>query len=194
LGKDFDSKKIRKELEKDLDKKRFEHTLGVAYTAMNLASIYGEDIRKAELAGLLHDCAKCIDNDKKIDICNKNKVHLTDFEIANPFLIHAKLGSFIAEDKYDVDDADILNAIKYHTTGRPNMSLLEKIVYVADYIEPHRKPLPNLTEARQMAFKDLDSALVLILKSVLDYLEYEEHEIDDTTRETYEFYVKASEV
>lgn len=185
-----DIKKIRKRMERILDAKRFEHTLGVAYTAANLAMCYQVDINKAQTAGLLHDCAKCIDNDKKISICEKHNIQINEIERQNPFLLHAKVGSYIAMTKFNIHDQDVINAILNHTTGRPDMSLLEKIIYVADYIEPCRKQAPNLTEVRQLAFRDLDRALLRILEDTLHYLHNIDSAIDPMTQKTYDFYVE----
>lgn len=181
-------KKIRKTLEKILDEKRFEHTLGVAYTASALAMRYDGNVKKAEIAGLLHDCAKCIDNDKKLSMCQKYNININEFEKKNPFLLHAKLGSFLAMKKFNVNDKDVINAILNHTTGRPEMSLLEKILYVADYIEPNRVQAPNLKEIRKLAFVDLDQAVFEILKDTLCYLESVEDAVDPMTQRTYEYY------
>ena len=186
--KALDLHKIRKQLGKVLDSKRFEHTQGVAYTSAALAMRYGEDVQKAELAGLLHDCAKCMDNEKKIHICKKNDITISEAEFRNPFLLHAKVGGHLAKTKYKVDDEDIINAIIYHTTGRPGMSLLEKIVYIADYIEPGREQAPNLDEVRKLSFQDLDEALLQILEDILVHLKESKKEIDPMTQMTYEFY------
>lgn len=186
--KEADLKKIRKAMEKNLDPKRYEHTLAVAYTASSLAMKYGEDTDKAILAGMLHDCAKCLTNDKKISICEKNHIMISEAEMRNPFLLHAKVGSFLAMDKYEVSDQDVLNAILHHTTGRPGMSLLEKIIYIADYIEPGRKQAPNLELIRKTAFEHLDKALLMILEDTLAYLQSGKNEIDHMTQLTYEYY------
>lgn len=180
---------IQKSLEKTLDDKRYIHSLGVEYTAASLAMCYGEDIVKAELAGLLHDCAKCIDDRKKILICEKNNICMSDLERRNPFLLHAKVGSFIAMSTYSIQDSDIINAILNHTTGRPGMSLLEKIIFVSDYIEPSRKKAPNLPKIRKMAFNDLNKTIVLILADTLRYLKDIECEIDPMTQKSYEYYL-----
>ena len=180
--------KIKKQLSKILDEKRYEHTLGVAYTAASLAMRYNADIKKAETAGLLHDCAKCMENDKKLNICEKHKIEISEAEMKNPFLLHAKVGAYVARKKYDIKDEDILNAIRYHTTGRPAMSLLEKIVYIADYIEPGRNHASNLDEVRTLAFQDLDSALIVILNDILIHLNKSEKEIDPMTQECYNYY------
>ncbi|MBO4377141.1 MAG: bis(5'-nucleosyl)-tetraphosphatase (symmetrical) YqeK [Lachnospiraceae bacterium] len=188
MAKSTEPRKIRNRLEKILDKKRFEHTLGVAYTAMNMASIFGEDIKKAELAGLLHDCAKGMSDEELLEFCKKFNITVTEFEKKNAFLLHAKVGSFIAASKYEISDKDILNAILNHTTGRPGMSNLEKIVFIADYIEPGRKTIPGLDEARKLAFTDLDKAMVFILENILGYLKSKNSEIDEKTVITYKYY------
>lgn len=180
--------KIEKELKKELDDDRYEHTLGVAYTAACLAMRYGEKTERAYLAGLLHDCAKCVDNKKKLSMCEKNNISVTEFERENPFLLHAKLGSYLAEEKYGVTDEGILSAIRWHTTGRANMSLLEKIIYAADYIEPNRKKQPNLEEVRAICFTDLDSGVRRILRDTLLYLEANKP-IDPVTQEAYDYYM-----
>jgi predicted HD superfamily hydrolase involved in NAD metabolism len=181
-------KKLRKAMKKAQDGKRFEHTLGVAYTSAALAMCYGEDIAKAQTAGMLHDCAKCLSDEKRLSICQKYGIPMTEVEKRNPFLLHAKAGSYLAEKKYGITDRDILNAIQYHTTGRPDMSLLEKIVFVADYIEPGRKQAPNLPEIRKLAFTDLDRAMVRILEETVRYLEKGGGEMDPATQETLLYY------
>ena len=115
--------KLRKEMEKALEPKRYEHTLSVAYTAANLAAIHGVDIDKALIAGMLHDCAKCLSHKKQMSVCEKNHISLTEMETEeNSPLLHAKAGSALARQEYRITDVDILNAIRYHTTGRPGMS------------------------------------------------------------------------
>lgn len=188
--KSYSGRKIRKLIEKTLDPKRFEHTLGVSYTAAALAMRYEENVNKAEIAGLLHDCAKCIDNDKKISMCLKYNISITDTEYKNPFLLHAKLGSFLAMKKYGINDREIINSILNHTTGRPDMSLLEKIIFVADYIEPNRSQAPNLNLIRRIAFEDINKALLMILEDTLKYLQTMPCEIDPMTQKTYEYYKK----
>ncbi|MBQ7934640.1 MAG: bis(5'-nucleosyl)-tetraphosphatase (symmetrical) YqeK [Lachnospiraceae bacterium] len=190
--KTVDLKKIRKAMEKQQDAKRYEHTLGVAYTATALAMKYGVSLKDAQLAGLLHDCAKCLSDKKKLSICEKHGLPVSEVEMRNPFLLHAKVGGFLARKEYLVQDEDIINAILYHTTGRPDMSTIEKIIFIADYIEPGRKEAPNLTQLRQMAFEDLDSTLIGILKDTLAYLEKKGGEMDPMTRNTYEYYCKES--
>ena len=111
-------------------------------------------------------------------------------ERKNPGLLHAKLGAYIAKTKYDIKDQEIVDAIAYHTTGRPAMTLLDKIVYIADYLEPNRNMAPNLTEVRKLAFEDINECLYLILKDSLAYLETKSEVIDPMTEQTYYYYKK----
>lgn len=180
--------KLEKQLKKKMDDDRYTHTLGVAYTSACLAMRYGYSHEKAYLAGLLHDCAKCIDNNKKLELCEKNHIEVNDVEKGNPFLLHAKLGSFLAKAKYEIDDEEILSAIRWHTTGHPGMTMLEKIVFVADYIEPNRKKQPNLDEVRALCFQDLDKGVKKILSDTLDYLHSKKDPIDEMTQQTYDYY------
>lgn len=181
---------INSDLKNILDKARYEHTIGVAYTAVCLAMRYEYDLEKAEEAGLLHDCAKCISDEKKLKQCEKHNISLTETEKNNPFLLHAKLGAFYAMHKYGITDKEVINAILLHTTGAPDMSLLEKIIYVADYIEPNRKEAPNLKEIRRIAFEDLDKAVYMISRDTLEYLKAKNVEIDNMTVKAYEYYSK----
>ena len=191
--KNTDLSKIRKAMEKAQDSKRYEHTLGVAYTAAALAMHYGADINNTLIAGFLHDCAKQMSDDKKLHFCEKHNISVTDAELKNPSLLHAKVGSFIAMDTYSVDDVDIINAILNHTTGRPEMSELEKIIFIADYIEPGRKQAPNLAEVRKMAFVDLDKTMLMILGDTLEYLKDSELAVDQKTKRTYDYYLNLCE-
>ncbi len=182
-------KSIKKKIKKVLDKDRYQHTLGVAYTASSLAMRYGIDIDRAFLAGMLHDCAKNIPNDEKFALCKKYKVKLTEVEKEAPYLIHSKLGACLAKEIYKVDDREILDAVRNHTTGRPGMSLLEKIIFTSDYIEPGRTTAPNLAKIRQMAFVDIDEAVIEILYDTLEYLKTKDQIIDPMTQKTYDYYV-----
>ena len=110
-----------------------------------------------------------------------------------PHLLHAKVGAYLAEYEYGVTDEDILNAIRFHTTGKPGMTMLEKIVFIADYIEPNRRMLKGLPRCRALAFENLDMAMYEILKSTLEYLcgQEETEGIDETTRSAYEYYKRS---
>jgi predicted HD superfamily hydrolase involved in NAD metabolism len=180
-------------LEQELNYKRFVHTLAVAGTAASLAMCYGADIEEAEIAGLLHDCAKCLDVRKMQRLCEKAGLEISPYERSSGSLLHSKAGSVLAAEKYGVTDPDLLNAIRYHTTGRPGMSLLEKIIFVADYIEPGRFSAKNLPLVRKMAFADIDEALLKILYDTLVYLNSTGNTVDPMTQKTYDYYKRLDE-
>lgn len=189
-------KKIKKYLKKHLTKDRYQHTLGVAYTAAALAMKYNPDtsnanlVKRAYLAGLLHDCAKCMSDEKRLHICDKNNISYSNMESEHPYLLHGKVGAHIASKKFKIKDEDILQAIIWHTTGRPNMSLLEKIIFIADYIEPSRKPVKELDLIRRLAFEDIDKTMEKILSNTLKYLDGKNAPVDIMTQTTYESYKK----
>lgn len=182
--------RMQERLEDYLNRDRFIHTQGVMYTCTSLAMCHGFDLTKAQVAGLLHDCAKCIPTHKKLKICKKNNIKLSKYEEENEALLHAKVGVYIARKKYDVRDPEILSAIRFHTTGKPDMTMLEKIVYIADYIEPGRFKAKNLPEVREMAFRDLDETMYIILRDTLNYLNGTDDSLDPMTAKACEFYME----
>ena len=186
--KSYNLKKMQKKVKKYMDEDRYTHTVGVMYMCAALAMAHGEDLLRAQVAGLLHDCAKCMPNDKKLKICEKNEIEISEAERENPFLLHAKLGAYLADKKYGVDEKEILDAIRYHTTGKPQMNRLEKIVYIADYIEPMRSKALNLPFIRKMAFQDLDETMYLILHDTLEYLSKQAEVLDPMTKMAYDYY------
>ena len=179
---------IRQKLQKQQDPIRFEHTVGVMYTAASLAMRYDADMESALIAGLLHDCAKGFSREKKLEMCAAYGLPVSEAEKQNPGLLHAKLGAYLAKNEYHIQDEAILDAITWHTTGRPEMTLLDKIIYIADYIEPNRNQAPNLKHLRQLAFTDLDECLYQILEASLVYLKSRDEVIDPMTEKTYLYY------
>ena len=180
---------IKADLKEKLPKKRYEHTLGVAYTAAALAMCYGEDILKAELAGILHDVAKA---KKSFELKDDMKGYIDPYTdgdyvdlIANkaPQILHAVYAPYLAKKDYKIEDKDILSAIRWHTTGKKDMTMLEKIVFVADYIEPNRKKLPDLDRIRTLSFHDISEAVKVIAKSTIEYLGSQGMYIDKFTYE-----------
>ncbi len=167
---------------------RYEHTLGVEYTAACMAMRYGEDLTRTRIAALLHDCAKCLPAQDQLDQCLAYGIPVSPVERDNPNLLHAKLGAWYAREKYGIEDQEILSAIYYHTTGKPGMTLLEKIIYVADYLEPNRNKASNLDQVRAELFLDLDQCLLTILESTVDYLNSRSLSIDPMTEETCNYY------
>ena len=181
---------IREKLKASLKPGRYEHSLSVSFTCMALAMRYGYDLDKAELAGLLHDCAKCYDNNSIIAACRNSGMELTEGELQAPSIIHSRLGARMAEEKFGVNDPEILSAIACHTTGKPDMSLLDKILYIADYIEPRRYKIKDLPAIRRLAFEDLDQALFQIMEGTLRYLKESGTYADIMTQNAYHYYKK----
>ena len=181
---------IKRDLQQKLKPSRYEHTLGVADTAAKLAAQYGQNPEKAYLTGLLHDCAKYLSDDEMISAALDLNLTLEPVEYRAVQLIHAKVGAEYARIRYKVEDEDILNAIRYHTTGHPGMTALEKIIYIADTIEPSRSFNSELLEKlRKLAFEDLDLALFEILDSTMKHLkEAFSGNISNLTLQTYEYY------
>ncbi len=181
--------KIIARLKTRISEKRFQHSLGVEYTAACMAMVHGADLEKARLAGLLHDCAKGLPTREKLEKARKHGLPVSSYEERNPDMLHGKLGAFYARYKYDVEDKEILDAICCHTTGRANMTMLDKIIFIADYIEPNRNIVRDMDEIRKEAFTDIDRCLVHILKNTLDYLNATTNDIDYMTQVTYDYYV-----
>ena len=179
---------IKKKLKEILSPKRYEHTLGVEYTAATLAMRYGADMDKALMAGLLHDCAKQVPTEEKLEACRHFQLPVSVYEQQNPELLHAKLGAAYARAYYGIEDEEILSAITWHTTGRPGMTLLDKILYVADFMEPNRDQASNLPEVRALAYRDLDACLFRILEDSITYLNSRDIVVDPMTQETYDYY------
>lgn len=176
-------------VKKEIDKPRRIHTEGVAYTAAALAMAHGEDLDRAFLAGLLHDCGKGYPKGKRVEFCTEHGIPVTETERENPGLLHAKIGAYFAETRYGVEDREVLSAITYHTTGRPAMSLLEKIIYTADYIEPNREKQPGLPDLRALAFRDIDGCVFRIAEDTVNYLNASEKKaIDPMSEATYLYY------
>lgn len=182
---------IREELKEELTEKRYIHTLGVQHTAVCLAARYGEDARKAALAGLLHDCAKCLPEETLLKDCRERNLPITEIEERHPYLLHGKLGACYAKERYGITDKEIQDAISCHTTGKPAMSVLEEIIFLADYIEPERRMIPGLEQIRIKAFENLSQAVYLTLENMLNYLTSQEREgqkIDTATKQAYDYY------
>ena len=149
---------ILERLQRTLKPGRFRHTLGVADTAWRLASVAGVDPQRAKLAGLLHDCAKSEDVDAMRRRVAEAVEDTDEAELDAPAVLHAPMGMLLAKEVYGVQDPQILSAIRRHTIGDWRMSAMDKLIFVADYIEPNRKPFPGLEAVRALAEKDIDAA------------------------------------
>jgi len=146
---------MRKKLASELTEKRYVHSLNVADTAVEMARRYGADEEKIYLAGLLHDCGKSYKGNAAREFVKKIGYQPDGIELLQPGLLHGVIGEYLARHEYGVADPEILSAIRWHTTGRAGMSVLEKIIYIADYIEPGRN-FEGIEAMREEAFRDLD--------------------------------------
>ena len=138
--------------------KRIAHVQGTEAEAARLARRWGADEEKARRAAILHDCTKYLDMEEQLQLCAKYGIVLDELEQTAVKLLHAKTGACVARDVYGADD-DIFEAIYWHTTGKADMSLLEKILYIADYMEPNRD-FPGVERLRTLAYQDLDAAVL----------------------------------
>ena len=161
--------KMEYKLKKALDAGRYTHTLGVEKTAREMARAFGEDEEKAALAGLLHDCAKGMTLTQMLKTAKKEPVD--DVMKVSKALMHAVAGMCAAQETYDVRDPEVLGAIRWHTTGRAGMTRLEKIIYLADMIEPNRKPFDGLEALRAACMRDLDEAMHMALRMSLEHVQ-----------------------
>ena len=179
---------LRKTLKRRLPPMRYEHSLSVSFTCMALAMRYGTDLNQAEIAGLLHDCGKRYSDDIILKKCLKHGIPVTPQEEEALSTLHAKYGEWLAKNRYQIQDPEILSAIACHTTGKTGMSTLDKILFIADYIEPRRFKAENLPQMRALAFQDLDRTMYEILKSTLAYLKQKGGVIDPATVEAYQYF------
>ncbi len=160
---------MKNKLRKYLDKERYIHSIEVMRLSVELAERYGEDANKAAVAGLLHDCAKCIPDDKMLDMCVEYNADIDGIMLVEKALIHGPLGERMASHIFDIHDFDVLMAIKYHSTGRKDMTLLEKIIYIADYIEPGRS-FEGIDKIRDMVEINLDKAILMAVDNTIEYI------------------------
>lgn len=156
-------------LKSNLKESRFKHSLSVRDTAVKLAEKYHADVEKAKLAGLVHDCAKNLKADEIVRICSQAGCNLNEVEIYNPQILHGLAGSIVAKNKMGIVDEEVLSAVRFHTTGKKNMTLLEKIIYIADYVEPLRD-FPGVDELRKTVNKNLDEAMLLSFDQTIRYV------------------------
>lgn len=160
---------IKEYVEKTLPNKRMKHTEGVRETALKLAKQYGCDENKVEVAALLHDVGKYLQRDVLVDIIKFDDENKKRILQAEPQVYHGFGSAYLAERDLGIEDTDILNAIKYHTTGRERMSLLEKIIYIADYIEPNRC-FEGVEDIRGLAFRNVDESVFKAMNNTIKYI------------------------
>ena len=160
---------IKEYLKKNLKESRYYHSLGVMDTAVSLAKHYGADAVKARVAGLVHDCAKNMKGDALVKLAKENGYSIDVMYEKSPQLLHGIVGAIIAKTLFGIEDNEVLSAITYHTTGREAMSLLDKIIYIADFIEPSRC-FPGIDVIRSSALVDLDVTLIKCFDESIKYI------------------------
>jgi len=186
-------------LQKYIHHKRYVHIKGVEFTAVAMAMKFGYEsgmrskeaqdfLFRVQIAGLLHDNAKCMTDEEYFSECQRLQIPVSEFEKSHAFILHGKVGAAYLEDRYGIVDDEIASAIAYHTTGKPAMSMMEKIIFIADYIEPSRTKQVDLDLVRALAFTDLDTCVYKIASDTLQYLSGASLDIDEMTKQTMEYY------
>lgn len=160
---------IKKDIRQLLPEKRYKHCLNVESEAVKLARIYGCDVEMTRVAAIAHDYAKAYSREELITKAQDFSIEIDEIQYNSPELLHGPVAAQIIRDKYNMEDQDVLNSISYHTTGRVNMTLFEKIIFIADLIEPGRN-LDGLATIRELALKDMDKALLLACNLTLVYI------------------------
>jgi predicted HD superfamily hydrolase involved in NAD metabolism len=167
LTKVYDS--INENIKVRLSKERYKHTIGVEEEAVKLAQVYGEDMGKARVAAIAHDCLKYVEDYELINMAENYGIAIDEIQLNFPQLLHGPVGAAYCREKFGIDDEDILNSIAYHTTGRKGMSKLEKIIYLSDTIESGRYFL-GINDIRKYAPEDIDRSLILSCNNTLAYV------------------------
>ncbi len=165
----MDREKIKERLEKMVSPQKYIHSLNVMHTAKSLCEALHEDSDRAEIAGLLHDCAKDLPDESILNLCEKYDIEVDDICRVQPKLLHGPLGAALAEDIFKIRDEAILCAISCHTMGKENMSLLDKIVFITDYIEPDRN-FPGVNQIRKIVYTDINKAMIISLERTIKHI------------------------
>lgn len=161
--------KMKELLEASIPGKRFKHSLAVYETALKMAEYFGCDKEKIAIAALLHDCGREVSTKESVIWAREHGFDVDEIEANQPILLHSQIGTYFAKEKYGVDDLEIIDAIRYHTTGINGMSEIAKIVFLADIIEPNRD-YPGVEDLRKVSFKDLDKAMLMAYCNTTKYL------------------------
>ncbi|MBR6647670.1 MAG: bis(5'-nucleosyl)-tetraphosphatase (symmetrical) YqeK [Clostridia bacterium] len=180
-------------LKNTLSERRYIHSIGVMESAVSLAERFGGDIDKARIAGLLHDCAKEVDKDEAVELCDELGIEIDDAKRVQKGLLHADLGAELVKTEYDISDSEIYDAIKYHTMGRENMTMLDKIIYLADFIEPSRRDFEGLTELRKLCMEDLDEAMLFAINLSISFVLNKGKVLHKQTLATRDYFQKLKE-
>ncbi|MCJ1908751.1 bis(5'-nucleosyl)-tetraphosphatase (symmetrical) YqeK [Planococcus ruber] len=184
----MDRSTMLQRVKKCVPENRFNHILGVMKTAMALAQKFNVSEEKAQIAAILHDVAKFSDREWMKSIIEKQQMDPLLLEYHSE-LWHAPVGAYVAAYEFGVTDEDILNAIRYHTTGRPGMSDLEKVIYIADLVEPNRK-FSGVEELRQLKDQGLDVMMEASVKHTIDFLKSKNQPVYPDSLKCYEYFVQ----
>lgn len=181
-----------KQLKPEVSERRFIHSINTMETAKSLAKRLKADVAKCETAGLLHDCAKNITGVMAIEMCERYGIELDYVLRQQTSLLHGYLGRIVAKEKYGIKDDEILDAIEHHTMGRPAMGLVEKIIFLADYIEPHRF-FAGVEELRVIAYKKPDYAVVVAIDGTIRKIISKGEMIHPKILDTRNYYISIQE-
>ena len=165
----WSEKEIEEYLKKNLKATRYKHSLGVRDSAVLLAKKYKVDQEKARLAGLIHDCAKNLKDEEILSLVKEQDLEICEVCFKSPQIMHGLAGAIVAKNVFNVIDEEVLNAITYHTTGRKDMTALEKIIFLADFIEPGRDFF-GVEDLRVLAYKDLERAMVSAFDNTINFV------------------------
>ncbi|MDD3706371.1 MAG: bis(5'-nucleosyl)-tetraphosphatase (symmetrical) YqeK [Clostridiaceae bacterium] len=165
----LDLSSIMEYLDNSISSKRYVHSINVSKTAKKLAELYEADSAKAEIAGLVHDCARDLEKSLQLKYLKEEGIEADELTMNIKELLHGPAAVHICKSVFAIEDEEILSAVRYHTTGKENMSLLEKIIYLSDFIEPERS-FPGVEELRSIALKSLDEALLGAFNSSISYI------------------------
>lgn len=171
---------VKNRLSAVIRKKRLCHTMMTCCEAVKLAAHYGADTKKARLAAMLHDCIK-LPNKELLEYCDERFIDVSEEERLNPYLIHSRLGAALASEEYGVADPEVISAIRSHTLGRVGMTLMDKIIYVADKIEPTRD-FEGVQEMRETAYRDINKAMLMVMQHSADYTAASGRKVNPATR------------
>lgn len=183
----MDRKEALELVREKLTEHRYIHTVGVMESAIELAGKFGANQEKAEIAGIFHDYAKFRDKSEMEQIIiNENMPK--DLLMHSKELWHAPVGAYLVRQEVGIEDPEILSAIRFHTSGRPDMNKLEKVIFLADYIEPNRQ-FPGVEEVRELAKVDLDKAIIMALQNTIKFLVKQNQAIYPDTIDTYNWLI-----
>lgn len=182
---DYYANEVKKSLSQNPS--RYAHSISVAITAINLGTVYNANLDDCMVGGILHDYCKCVPIDEMIKQCEKENVPLSEEDKKAVGCLHGFLAANVCKKKFGVNDA-VYNAIYFHTCGKPNMTILEKVIFVADFIEPLRAFRDTVSHVRKIAWTDIDEAVILSINYTIDFLKKNNSFIHSNTLQTLKYY------